>query len=90
MKKILTVVSVLAIIPMAIFASSFKLLNDSGSKVSVHTGSGIANLNKGSSTSVSCRVGKKVYTASHGSKDKFLFKITSSHCGTTVRLSSVM
>jgi hypothetical protein len=90
MKKTITILSALAIIPVATFASSFKLVNDTGSKVSVHTGSGIANLNNGSSTSVTCRPGKKVYTASSGTKDKFLFKVTSSQCDTTIKLSSVM
>jgi hypothetical protein len=90
MKKTIMILSALTIIPVASFASSFKLLNDTGSKVSIHTGSGIANLNKGSSTSITCKTGRKVHTASSGSKDKFLFKVTSSHCGTTVKLSSVM
>jgi hypothetical protein len=90
MKKLLLTISLLALIPLVSSASSFKIYNDTGSKVSIHTGSGVANLNKGSSTSVSCRTGKKVHTASRGTKDRFLFKITSSTCGTTVRLSSVM
>jgi len=90
MKKLFITVSLLALIPLVSYASSFKIYNDTSSKVSIHTGSGVANLNKGSSTSVSCRTGKKVHTASHGSKGRFLFKITSSTCGTTVRLSSVM
>lgn len=75
---------------MATYAGSFKIKNDTGSKLSIHTGSGISNLNKNSTTSVSCSVGKKVYTANKGTKDKFLFKITSSHCGTVVKLSSFM
>jgi len=90
MKKLFITASLLALIPLVSYASSFKIYNDTSSKVSIHTGSGIANLNKGSSTSVSCRTGKKVYTASHGSKGRFLFTISSSTCGSTVRLSSVM
>ncbi len=70
--------------------SSFKILNDTGSKVRIHTGSGVVSLNKGGSTSVSCSTGKKVYTAPNGSKDKFLFKIESSMCGKTVKLSKYM
>ncbi|CAA6825265.1 MAG: Unknown protein [uncultured Sulfurovum sp.] len=90
MRKTIMIVSALAIIPVASFASSFKLVNDSGSKLSIHTGTGVANLNKGSSTSITCKVGKKIYTADRGTKDKFIFKVNSSHCGKTVKLSSVM
>ncbi len=53
---------------------SFKILNDTGSKLSIYTGSGYVTLNNGSSTSVSCNTGKKVYTASSGTKDDFLFE----------------
>jgi hypothetical protein len=69
---------------------SFKILNDTGSKLQIHTGSGIVTLNNGSSTSVTCNTSKKVYTASSGTKDEFLFKIESSMCGNTVRLSDYM
>ncbi|WP_291727141.1 hypothetical protein [Bernardetia sp.] len=69
---------------------SFKILNDTGSKLSIYTGSGYVTLNNGSSTSVSCNTGKKVYTASKGTKDDFLFEIESSMCGTTVRLSDYL
>ena len=69
---------------------SFKILNDTGSKISIYTGSGYVTLNNGSSTSVSCNTGKKVYTASKGTKDDFLFEIESSMCGTTVRLSDYL
>lgn len=90
MKNIIILASALAFIPVASFAENLKLINDTGSKISVHTGSGIANLNKGSSTSFSCKPGKKIYTAKSGTKENFLFKVSSSHCGTSVKLSSVM
>ena len=69
---------------------SFKILNDTGSKISIYTGSGYVTLNNGSSTSVSCNTGKKVYTASNGTKDDFIFEIESSMCGKTVRLSDYL
>jgi hypothetical protein len=90
MKKSIIVLSILTILPVLSMADSIKLVNDTGSKVSVHTGSGVSNLNNSSSTSFSCNVGKKVYTATRGTKDKFLFKIKSSQCGNTVKLSSFM
>lgn len=69
----------------------FKLVNDTNQKVRIHTGYGVVSLNKrGGSTSITCRPGKKVYTAPRGSKDKFLFKVTSSMCGKTVKLSKYM
>lgn len=69
----------------------FKLINDTNQKVRIHTGYGVVSLNKrGGSTSITCRPGKKVYTAPRGSKDKFLFKVTSSMCGKTVKLSKYM
>ncbi|WP_299462541.1 hypothetical protein [uncultured Microscilla sp.] len=69
----------------------FKLVNDTGNKVRIHTGYGVVSLNKrGGSTSVTCRPGKKVYTAPRGSKDKFLFKVTSGMCGKTVKLSKYL
>lgn len=70
--------------------ASLKILNDTGSKVSIYTGSGYVTLNNGSKTSVTCNTSKKVYTASSGTKDQFLFKIESSMCGNTVRLSDYM
>lgn len=69
----------------------FKLVNDTNQKMRIHTGSGVVSLNKrGGSTSITCRPGRKVYTAPRGSKDKFLFKVTSSMCGKTVKLSKYM
>jgi len=84
MKKAVMLITALVVIPMVTYAESFKIKNDTGSKVSLHTGSGVTTLNNGSTTSVTCNVGKKVYTASRGTKDTFLFKISSSHCGTVV------
>jgi hypothetical protein len=69
----------------------FKLVNDTNTKIRIHTGYGVVSLNKrGGSTSITCRPGKKVYTAPRGTKDKFLFKVTSSMCGKTVKLSKYM
>lgn len=70
--------------------ASFKILNDTGSKISIYTGTGYVTLNNGSKTSVTCNTGKKVYTASSGTKDDFLFEIKSSMCGETVRLSDYL
>ena len=42
MKNRIIILLALSFIPVASFASSLKLLNDTGSKISIHTGSGIA------------------------------------------------
>ncbi|MCG9910166.1 MAG: hypothetical protein MH137_02605 [Flavobacteriales bacterium] len=70
--------------------ASMKVLNDTGSEVTIHTGTGHVTLQKGGSTSFSCEVGKKV-SLSNGSKPtKTLFTIEDSMCGTTVKLSKYM
>ncbi len=71
-------------------ASSFKLVNDTGSKIRLHTGSGVVSLNNGSSTSISCNNGRKIYTAPNGSKDEFIFEVDDSMCGKTVKLSKYL
>ncbi len=73
-----------------VYGSSFSLINDTKSKVSIYTGSGYVTLNKGSKTSISCKVGKTVHWASKGIKGDVIFKITSDMCGETVKLSKVM
>ncbi|OJJ18162.1 hypothetical protein BKI52_25365 [marine bacterium AO1-C] len=69
----------------------FKLVNDTNQKIRIHTGSGVVSLNKrGGSTSITCKPGRKIYTAPRGTKDKFIFKVTSSMCGKTVKLSKYL
>lgn len=73
-----------------VYGGSFSLINDTKDKVTIHTGSGIVSLNKGGKTSISCNVGKEVCWAEDGKKGKVIFKIQDSHCGQTIKLSSVM
>lgn len=70
--------------------SSFSLINDTKEKVTIHTGSGIVSLNKGSKTSIGCNVGKEVCWANNGKKGKVIFKITKDLCGKTVKLSKLL
>ena len=70
--------------------SSFKLINDTGDKISIHTGSGFVSLNKGGSTSISCNVGKEIRFAESGKKGDVIFEIESSHCGKTLKLSDFL
>lgn len=73
-----------------VISSNFKLINDTKEKVSIYTGTGFVSLNKGSSTSVGCNVGKEVRWANKGKKGDVIFKIESKHCGKTIKLSDVM
>ncbi|WP_420572222.1 hypothetical protein [Kordia sp.] len=73
-----------------VYGSSFSLINDTKSKVSIYTGSGYVSLNKGSKTSISCKVGKTVHWANKGKKGDVIFKITSDMCGETIKLSKLM
>ena len=73
-----------------VIGSSFKLINDTKDKVSIYTGTGFVSLNKGSSTSVGCNLGKEVRWANKGKKGKVIFKIESKHCGKTLKLSKMM
>lgn len=105
MKTILIAISILCTISFAtptenldskeikteqFYGSSFSLVNDTKSKVSIYTGSGYVTLNKGSKTSISCKVGKTVHWANKGKKGEVIFKITSDMCGETIKLSKVM
>lgn len=67
--------------------SSFSLVNDTKEKVSIYTGTGFVSLNKGSKTSISCKIGKEVRWAKSGRKGDVIFKIEDKHCGKTVKLS---
>ncbi|MCG8732425.1 hypothetical protein [Tenacibaculum finnmarkense] len=69
--------------------SSISLVNDTKDKVSIYTGTGFVSLNKGSKTSISCKVGKEVRWANKGRKGKVIFKIESKHCGKTLKLSKL-
>lgn len=69
---------------------SFKLINDTKEKVSIHTGYGFVSLNKGSKTSISCDSGKEVRWANEGKKGDVIFKITDDICGKTMKLSELI
>ncbi|WP_397363603.1 hypothetical protein [Olleya sp. R77988] len=73
-----------------VFGSNFKLINDTKEKVSIYTGTGFVSLNKGSSTSIGCNVGKEVSWANKGKKGDVIFKIESNHCGKTIKLSKMI
>ena len=70
--------------------SSFSLVNDTKEKVSIYTGTGFVSLNKGSKTSITCKIGKEVRWAKSGRKDDVIFKIEDKHCGKTLKLSKLI
>ncbi|MFT3744610.1 MAG: hypothetical protein QM785_10005 [Pyrinomonadaceae bacterium] len=71
-------------------AASFKLINDTDGDVQIHTGSGFIELNKSSSTSITCDVGREIRLANKGKKGNVLFVVSESMCGKTVKLSAYL
>ncbi len=67
-----------------------KIINDTDADIEIHTGSGFVEINKTSSTSVSCEAGKKIRLANNGKKGDVLFVIDDSMCGKVVKLSKYM
>ena len=67
-----------------------KIVNDTDSDVQIHTGSGFVEINKTSSTSVSCEAGKEIRLANRGKKGDVLFVIEDSMCGKVVKLSKYL
>ncbi len=56
----------------------------------MYTGTSFVSLNKGSKTSISCKVGKEVRWAKSGRKRKVIFKIQSKSCGKVLNLSKLL
>jgi hypothetical protein len=71
-------------------SGSFKILNDTDSDVQIHTGSGFVELNKGSSTSITCEAGREIRSANKGKKGDVIFVVDDSMCGKTVKLSKYL
>jgi hypothetical protein len=69
---------------------SFKILNDTDADVQIHTGSGFVELNKGSSTSITCEIGREIRQANKGKKGDVIFTVEESMCGKTVKLSKYL
>lgn len=104
MKKIIILTVILTFISAATFANNnsakisneiintanVKIINDTDADVEIHTGSGFVEINKTSSTSVSCEAGKEIRLANKGKKGDVLFVIDDSMCGKTVKLSKYM
>ncbi len=66
--------------------SSFKLINDTGSKVKIKHKGGSVSLNNGSSTSLSCkREGNVIYA-----NGKKVHVVSADDCGETYKLSEWM
>jgi hypothetical protein len=77
-------------LPSSAVSSSFKILNDTDNDVQIYTGSGFVELNKGSSTSLTCEAGKEIRSANKGKKGDVIFTVDDSMCGKTVKLSKYL
>ena len=69
---------------------SFKILNDTDADVQIHTGSGFVELNKGSSTSITCEAGREIRQANKGKKGDVIFTVDDTMCGKTIKLSKYL
>lgn len=79
------------VVTVETITESMKIVNDTDNEVKIHTGTGVVTLTKGGgSTSISCEVGKKIYTAPNGSKKDLIFEVDASMCGKTVKLSAYL
>lgn len=74
----------------SVISGNVKIINDTDSDVQIHTGSGFVEINKTSSTSISCEAGKEIRLASKGKKGDVLFVIDDSMCGKVVKLSKYL
>ena len=86
--SVLSIVAFLTLSIMSSFAGdgNITLLNDTGNKLSVHTGTGTTSLNaNGGKTSFSYKLGKSIKV-----EGKEIFKVTKKMCGETVKLSTYL
>ena len=65
----------------------FRLRNDTGASVRVHTGSGTTTITNGSATRFQADVGQEFHLAPDGTPDQFLFEVADEMDGTTLDLS---
>jgi hypothetical protein len=72
------------------YFESFKIINDTDADVQIHTGSGFVEINKTSSTSITCEAGKEIRLANKEKKGDVLFVVDSSMCGKVVKLSKYL
>jgi hypothetical protein len=68
----------------------FKIKNDTGESVTLHTGSGTAPLPSGSLKEFCLDEGKKLCLADKGQPGKVLVKVSSAVAGQKINLSSLM
>ncbi len=67
----------------------FRLKNDTGDKVRLHTGKGTSSINNGSSSRYTADVGQE-FRLFDGSKGDLLFEVDSDMDGETLKLSDYM
>ena len=68
----------------------FKVKNDTGSSVTLHTGSGTAPMNNGTQREFCMEEGKKLAVADKGRPGKVLLTVDAKMAGKTFKLSDLM
>lgn len=68
----------------------FKVKNDTGESITLHTGSGTAPMNSGTQKEFCIQEGKKLTVAERGQPGKLLLKVDGSLAGKTFKLSELM
>jgi hypothetical protein len=68
----------------------FKVKNDTGGSITLHTGSGTAPMNSGVQKEFCIQEGKKLTVADKGQPGKLLIKVDGSVAGKTFKLSELM
>jgi hypothetical protein len=95
MKKVIGVVATLAILVATGFKAPqaevcFKVKNDTGGSVTLHTGKGTAPMNNGTQREFCMEEGTTLHIADKGKKGKVVVEVSSSVSGKVIKLSSVM
>ncbi|TAE73662.1 MAG: hypothetical protein EAZ85_06525 [Bacteroidetes bacterium] len=67
----------------------FKIKNDTGNNVTLHTGKGTAPMPSGSTKEFCMEEGKSLHYAEKGMKGKSILTVSSYHSGKVIKLSSL-
>jgi hypothetical protein len=96
MKKIAVIFSALAFMVGAVAFKNpkgeicFKVKNDTGNSITLHTGKGTAPMPNGTQKEFCMEDGSTLHVAEKGKKGKIIMEVSSSASGKVIKLSSVL